>query len=277
MKIDLAFITYNRLQYTKLALRSILDNRKDDFSLTIWDNASTDGTAEYLDNEVSDGRIADIILSEENVGQAAAVNTVWGRSDADLLGKLDNDCLMTPGWVGKLAQAHEDIADLGVIACWHYPVDEFEERAARKAGKIQTFGRHQILRHPWTCGTGLLLKRETYRRFGPMQGRATTSYWLRMAAAGYVNGYYYPLIPQEHMDDPRSQHCLVKDDESLRKYRDVTVVLKSQNIKNMKARWKRRARILRNLNRGPWQVKHYTGWRGKVRNARDKVNRILGL
>ena len=98
MKIDLVFITYNRLEYTKLALASVLADPTEDFRLTIWDNASTDGTVEYLKNEVSDHRISDIVLSKENVGQIVAVNEIWGKSKADLLGKLDNDCLMTPGW-----------------------------------------------------------------------------------------------------------------------------------------------------------------------------------
>ena len=46
MKIDLLFIAYNRLQYTKKSLSSILADPSEEFSLTIWDNASSDGTAE---------------------------------------------------------------------------------------------------------------------------------------------------------------------------------------------------------------------------------------
>jgi glycosyltransferase involved in cell wall biosynthesis len=271
VRIDLVFITFNRLDYTRLSLASILADPIEDFNLTIWDNASSDGTVEYLKNEVHDPRIVDVILSKENVGQTAAVNEVWGKSRADLLGKLDNDCLMTPGWTQMLALAHEDIERLGVIACWHYPLDEFDEMAARRAGKIQQFGPHQVLRHPWTCGTGLLIKRETFKQFGPMQGKATTQYWLQMALAGYVNGYYYPLMPQEHMDDPRSKHSLVKDDESLIKHRHMSVVLSSNNIGTMKDRWRRRRRILDNLNYGHWEPKYYVGWRGKIRGSSERI------
>jgi len=140
MNIDLIFTTYNRLQYTKLALASVLADPAERFSLKIWDNASIDSTVEYLRTKVSDPRIADIVLSKENVGQIDAVNTVWGGSNADLLGKLDNDCIVTPGWTRMLAQAHRDIDRLGVVACWHYPLDDFDEQAARRAEKIQTLG-----------------------------------------------------------------------------------------------------------------------------------------
>jgi len=46
MDISLSFITHNRLEYTKLALASVLADPSEEFSLTIWDNASTDGTVE---------------------------------------------------------------------------------------------------------------------------------------------------------------------------------------------------------------------------------------
>lgn len=275
MKIDLVFVTYNRLEYTRLALRSILGDSTEEFSLTMWDNCSTDGTTEYLKNEVSDPRIADIVFSRENVGQTAAVNEVWSKSKADLIGKLDNDCLVTAGWTRKLAEAHQDIDNLGVIACWHYPLDEFDEAAARKAGKIQKFGNQQILRHPWTCGTGLLVKRQTFTKLGPIKENATTQYWLRMALEGYINGYYYPLVPQEHMDDPRSSHCVLRDDKSLRKMREVTYVLREHNITTMKERWKRRAGILSNIHSDPWQAEYYVGWRAKLRRAKAKIRGVL--
>lgn len=114
--IHLALIAYNRLDYTKLALRSILADPSEDFALTIWDNASSDVTVDYLKNEVSDPRIKDIVLSKENVGQVEAINRIWSASDADLLGKLDNDCIVTPGWTRIFAQAHRDIPQLGVLA-----------------------------------------------------------------------------------------------------------------------------------------------------------------
>jgi hypothetical protein len=277
MKIDLLFITYNRLAYTKIALASVLADPAEQFSLTIWDNGSTDGTAEYLRTEVSDPRIADMVLSRENIGQITPINTIWGRSNADLLGKLDNDCILTAGWTRTLARAHDDIDRLGVVACWHYPLDDFDEEAARRTGKIQIFAGHQILRHPWTCGTGLLLKRDTYRQLGPLQGHATTRYWMSLALAGYINGFYYPLIPQEHMDDPKSSHCLLTDDESLRKYRSTSCVLRDHNIATMQERWDHRRAVLENLNSGPWDIRHYVGWRGKLRRGEARLRRMLAV
>lgn len=271
--IDLVFITFNRLGYTKLALDSVLADPAERFSLTIWDNASTDGTAEYLKNEVSDPRIADIVLSRENVGQTAAVNQVWARSKADLLSKLDNDCLMTPGWTRILAQAHADIPELGAVACWHYFPDDFDYGRARH--KIQRFGNHQILRHPSICGTGFLIKRETFKRFGPMPGKATTQYWLQMASAGYVNGFYYPLVHQEHMDDPKSKHSMLKDEESYQAAKAVTFSINCPGLETLADRWRTRQEILSTILEDTWNPKYYTGWRARVRPRTRGLARTL--
>lgn len=272
MTIDLVFITYNRLEYTKLALASVLAGSTDEFSLTIWDNNSTDGTAEYLKNEVSDPRISDVICSKENIGQIAAVNKIWSRSKADLLGKLDNDCLVMPGWSRTLAQAHQDIDRLGVVACWHYFPDDFD--AERAKHKIQQFGQHQIFRHPWTCGTGLLIKRDTYKKLGPIRGAGTTQYWIGMAGAGYINGFYYPLVLQEHMDDPKSKYSNLKDEASYQEAKSVTVSINRHEQDTLADRWQWRQQVLNNLLDDPWEAKHYMGWRNRLKTVWNKTKSI---
>jgi GT2 family glycosyltransferase len=271
MTIDLVFITYNRLEYTKLSLASVLADPTEKFRLTIWDNASTDGTVEYLKNEVKDPRIVDIVFSTNNIGQYPAVNEVWGKSKADLLGKLDNDCLVTPCWTRTLAQAHADIPELGIVACWHYLPEEFDYERAKH--KIQTFGRHQIFRHPWPDGTGLLFKRDTFERFGPIQKRMS-KYWIKIASAGYINGYYFPLIYVEHMDSATSKHSMLHRmsfDEACKyspAYQDGRVTNRKQ------LDWARKMNV-ENLLTGPYDPKYYMGWRRKLRGLKYRINRFL--
>lgn len=258
MKIDLLLVTYNRLEYTKLALSSILADSTEEFSLTIWDNASSDGTPDYL-KEIRDERIKEVVCSPRNVGQTAALNEIWSKSTADLVGKLDNDCLVTPGWTRKLAKAHADIDDLGVIACWHFFPEDLDHTAARH--KIQQFGDHRILRHPWTCGTGLLMKRKTFQSFGPFQDKATTSYWLKLAAAGLINGFYYPPVYQEHMDDLRSAHNVMRREGTV-SFEDAykhTFGWQTGILKDIASYGKIHENILDKLLFGPWEAKYYCG------------------
>lgn len=273
MTIDLAFITYNRLDYTKVALASVLADPTEEFSLTIWDNASTDDTADYLNNEVNDPRICDIIFSKENVGQTKAVDNIWSQSKADLLGKLDNDCILTPGWTRTLAKAHADIENLGVIACWHFFEDDFDYERAKH--KIQAINGHRILRHPWTCGTGLLIKRTTYQQLGPfdLERNNTGSYWKKMAAKGMINGFYYPLILQEHMDDPKSKYCLIQDAESFKVAKETTVGLQSNRYQDIEGRMQWRDEIIRNLMDDPYDLKCYVGWRPRARRFGNMIKK----
>ncbi len=265
--IDLVFVAFNRLDYTRRALQSVLADPEESFRLTLWDNASTDGTREYLES-VRDPRIVDVVLCDTNRGQVEAINTVWARSKAELLGKLDNDCLVTPGWTRVLAAAHRDIPDLGVLACWHFPEEDFEYERAKH--KIETFGRHRIFRHPWTCGTGFLIKNEVYGKMGRMPGASTTKYWLQLAAAGLVNGFYFPLVLQEHMDDLKSRFSQLKDEASYQQAR-TTTMLKRPHLRTREDLWRWRQMILDNLLDDPYTPERYLGWRGRLRRLRNRV------
>lgn len=271
--IEIAFITWNRLDYTKLALPRLLADPSEDFLVSVWDNGSEDGTQQYLKDEIDDPRVHQVTLSETNVGQVAALNSIWSQSSADLVGKVDNDCLITPGWTRTLAAAHADIPELGVVACWHYPLEDFD--LDRAAHKIQQRNGHRILRHPWTCGSGLLVKRSTYEALGPMPGRSTTPYWITMAQQGYVNGFYYPLVPQEHMDDPGSKHTRLTDEQSYEAAKKDTFNLNNHGQETLDDRWRWRARVLSNLLDDPWEVAHYVGWRATLRRLGQRIRKEI--
>lgn len=274
MNIAVVVVTHNRFEYTRKCIECLLENSAEEFDLYLWDNASKDETPEYL-NSIKDPRIVEIILSKDNVGQTGAMNYAWSKTKAELVGKLDNDCLVTPGWTHILAEAHKDIPELGVVACWHYFPEDFNYELAKR--KIHTFNNHQIFRHPWVGGTGFLLKRDTFLKMGQWNigpNVATTYYFLKMALAGYVNGYYYPLIYQEHMDDPLSKYSMMKDDKSIGSLYDITYTLRTMKIRTMGKRMEWRSYVIRNLLCGPWEAKYYVGWRGKLRRLMRRLTSI---
>lgn len=277
MHISLVFVTHNRLEYTRLALASLLADAAEEFSLTLWDNGSTDGTRGYLRDGVKDPRIVEVVLSKENTGQTGAMNYAWSKTKADLVGKVDNDCLVTPGWTRILAQAHKDIAHLGAVACWHFFPEDFEFERAKH--KIQTFNGHQIFRHPWVCGSGFIMKRSTYQEYGSWEEGCdvgTTNYFLKMGLGGEINGWYYPLVLQEHMDDPLSPRCMIKDSESYRKFKKITFGLKSGRYSDIAGRLRCRQAILRNLLYDPYDPRYYIGWRSKLRTIKNRIIKLIG-
>jgi glycosyltransferase involved in cell wall biosynthesis len=274
-RIHLLMMTYNRLQYTKLALPKLLSDVNEEFSLTIWDNGSSDGTKEYL-KTIRDQRIVDIIFCEHNRGQAYVTNKIWSETKAELVGKVDNDCLVTPGWTRILAKAHDDIKNLGVVGCWHFFPEEFDYERAKH--KIQTFGRHQIFRHPWIDGSALLIKRKVYIEYGPCKNNEYLSgFWRRLALAGFINGFYYPLIIQDHLDDPMHPMCMIKNHENFQKHLEITQGLKAKRYKNHQGRVRWRQEILRNLLDDPFDPKYYNyvGWRSKLGRLKRRMQKVI--
>lgn len=271
MDTHLVLITWNRLPLTKLTLESVLQNPDETFRLTIWDNASTDGTVEFLREYVTDPRIDQIVFSKENVGQIEAVNTIWSRTDADLLGKLDNDCILPRGWIRAFSKAHEDVQELGAVACWPFLEDEFDYERAR--WKIHEFNGHRIVRQAWPNGTGLIFKRKTFLEMGKMDKRrgATSSYWLRLAAAGYINGYYYPLYVQDHMDDPMSPNSEIKCAADFEAAKNDRVTLQTHQFKDFQELVAFRNRQLAMAHDAPYEPKYYMGWRRLIKRAKERV------
>jgi len=272
MKIDLVFITYNRLDYTKLSLASVLADPTEEFALTIWDNASTDGTSEYL-SSVKDPRIVEKVFSKDNVRLHGAVNNLIDKSKADLIGIIPNDFILSAGWTKKIAQAHAEIPELGMIGCWHFFEDDFSYERAKH--KIQTFGRHRIFRHPFTGGGAGLVKLETMKKFGPLKTSATTRYWINLALNGFINGFYYPLIYVEHMDDPKSKYTMLKDEKSYQAAKKVTFNINSPGQETLAGRWRWRQKVLDNLLDDPWDAKYYVGWRSRVNKIKNKLGKLI--
>ena len=116
---------------------------------------------------------------------------------------MDDDGLMPDRWSEVLTTAHEEIPEAGVLGTWRFMEGDFVPDLAKK--KIQTFGAHQILRNCWVEGSGYLMKRAVIDRIGFIrEDESFSTYCTRAAAAGFVNGWYYPFLYQEHMDDLRS-------------------------------------------------------------------------
>ena len=66
VRITAFIVTYNRVEYLKKAIDSVLNQTCRDFELIILDNCSTDGTEEYV-KSLNDDRIT-YIRHEKNIG-----------------------------------------------------------------------------------------------------------------------------------------------------------------------------------------------------------------
>lgn len=128
MKLVICLITHNRLAYTKRTLRDFYRTAELPYCLVIVDNASTDGTVEYLKNHQKREKVDKIIFNEENLYPGQATNIGWAEGlklfpEATHLMRLDNDMHLEPGWQ-KVAESYfKAIPELGQLGIDHDALD----------------------------------------------------------------------------------------------------------------------------------------------------------
>lgn len=114
--------SYNRLAYTKACLRTLLGwcaRVRPDVRIVVVDDASTDGSAEWLAKirKLDRGRpwLTDIILQPERQGHAVASNLAWRLTAGDYV-KFDNDVLiLRDDWLDVLRDYARRVPAAGVV------------------------------------------------------------------------------------------------------------------------------------------------------------------
>jgi len=114
--ISVVIVTYGGLELTKACLDSLLECETwPRLDLVAVDNASTDGTPEYL-AEVArrDSRVRGV-FNRENRGFAAANNQGIAVAAGEIVVLLNNDTVVPPGLMGRLAGHLRRDATIGLL------------------------------------------------------------------------------------------------------------------------------------------------------------------
>ena len=105
--------SYNGLEYSKLCYKHYKFNTFTDNIKLIWvDNASTDGTRDWLDTIDVDN----VIKLDKNYGASYARNTAVKEAETDALCFIDNDIRVTlVGWINRLLRTLYNTDNCGSI------------------------------------------------------------------------------------------------------------------------------------------------------------------
>lgn len=102
--LDLLYVSHNRREFTEVTFATLLENT--DWNhvnrLFVLDDRSTDGTYEHLAHAVRESPVPTTLTQERFGGPVAALNHALDRTKADVLGKIDNDTMLPPGWLDTL-------------------------------------------------------------------------------------------------------------------------------------------------------------------------------
>ena len=238
---SLVIAVWNQLEYTKRCLSSIERWTGRPYELVIVDNGSTDGTREFL--QTVKGRV---ILNETNLGCAKAWNQGIRASRGEVVGILNNDIVVTPGWLeGLLAfmekTGHGMVCPAAREGNLDYDLDGYaKEFVAQCAGAA---------RHGDVYAPCMLIRRDVFERIGLFDegfsygGCEDIDFIWRMKEAGFSVGmtgaaliHHFGMVTQD----------AIKEKE--------TKVYPKDNLAHFQSKWKRTVR-------GNWFNRRWEGIR----------------
>ena len=195
--VSIVILTHNQWEYTQLCLDSLRRFTDVPHEIIVVDNASTDGTREYL------GSLPDVrlISNSENRGFAAGCNQGIAAAQGRHVVLLNNDTIVTTGWLRRMLRVLESDPVIGLVGpcsnrvsgAQQIPVPYGEDLAglddfAWDWGQAQRSRIEDIERLIGFC---LLIRRETIDRIGGLDERfglgcyEDDDYTLRAIQAGF--------------------------------------------------------------------------------------------
>lgn len=214
--VNMTVVTFNRLEFTRAALESVVRHTRFPYRLTVVDNGSTDGSVEYLEREFHSGNLDTLVLLDRNVGVARASNLGWHiePSSSHYL-KLDNDIVIgKDGWLRDMVLTQKDIPEIGAIAYKVETVDYPVRQVGEHRVCVKEFGN--------LGGACMLIPKRTENCLGywteeyGLYGEEDADYGIRIDVAGLYNIYMYDTSCVNH----REEDLNVVEDLKYRRFKD---------------------------------------------------------
>jgi glycosyltransferase involved in cell wall biosynthesis len=176
--------TYNRAEFIRDTLESVLAQSYTRYEIIVVDNCSTDGTPDVLDPYIKDARIR-FFRNDQNRERAYSRNVGLENATGDYVTFLDSDDLMYP----------ENLSDAANFAMRHPDLKCFHNRyeLLDRGGKVIYRYRLPSLAHPrraisngnFMCCIGNFLHRDIYSRYRfdtteDLTGSEDWEFWIQV-------------------------------------------------------------------------------------------------
>jgi GT2 family glycosyltransferase len=114
-RVSIVMVTHGNLAVTRMAAESILASSAEvAHELIVVDNCSTDGTRAYLEVLASRNAHVQLIANPANAGFAKAVNQGLTVARGEVLVVTNNDVIVTPSWLTRMA-SHLNDSGVGAV------------------------------------------------------------------------------------------------------------------------------------------------------------------
>lgn len=114
--VSIAIVSFNNRELTEICLKSVEQYTcHPNLEIIIIDNASSDGSREWLSKEAAALPHVSVILNESNSGFPAACNQAAAAASGEVLCLLNNDTIVTPGWLTAMLDELESSPLVGMV------------------------------------------------------------------------------------------------------------------------------------------------------------------
>lgn len=113
-KVSIITVNFNGIRFLKYFFESIKDLHYDNIELIFVDNASTDGSADYVRQNWADVKVID---NKINLGFSIANNIAAERASGEYLFFLNNDTKVHPDVISELVKRMSENSALGICGC----------------------------------------------------------------------------------------------------------------------------------------------------------------
>lgn len=193
-RCDIIVVTWNKLDYIRECVASVLKHTDVKSRLIVVDNASNADTQNYLKGVRGNERVdVKLIFNETNLGPGKARNIALRQMDADYVCFVDSDVTVTPGWLSNmigLAQAYTEIGmvnpssnNFNQVPPQGIPLDEYAQTLAPLKNSYIEVGQ--------CISFCMLIKREVVSEIGLIDENyilamyEDTDYSMKASASGY--------------------------------------------------------------------------------------------
>ena len=190
LKASIIIPVFNKLEYTKQCIKALYDNTPIPlFELIIVNNASTDGTKEYLDQLSQQVNNIKVIHNQENLGFAKACNQGARIAEGRYLVFLNNDTVPLKGWLDALIETIEKDEKIGAVGTkLIYPDGRLQEAGSVifNDGTGWNFGKgdeahkdiyNEAYEVDYCSGACLLVRKDLFWKIGGFDERYSPAYY----------------------------------------------------------------------------------------------------
>jgi cellulose synthase/poly-beta-1,6-N-acetylglucosamine synthase-like glycosyltransferase len=156
MKVDILYLAKNRQAFTRESFAVLVRNT--DWNrvrlLSVYDDGSEDGTAEFLEREC--GRLRAEFHRTALGSPIEVTNDFLGHAQAPFVAKIDNDAMVPPGWLDIALNVLESSAALDVLGLEERGLEGgvWTFKPARHVGGLY-LARRSIFTPPLPASTGI--------------------------------------------------------------------------------------------------------------------------